>query len=168
MWNITDIPISYKSSLYLSIIVWTCWPVSAHAETSGQLECWKEIDTTTHNGAVCTIKRSLESMWEIQLRNILETGTDLIPGDINKIVPKLFLQWAECEYEAVVDFFIKRSDIPLRLLLATQTNEQISEEESAWLNQQTGFEPHIAELDKCKDEWVEAVGIYFPDSPYAE
>lgn len=106
--------------------------------------------------------------WEHELRDILERRTDLVPGDINKVIPELFLQWAECKYEAVVDFSAKRSDIPLRLLLEPHIYDLASDEKIIWLNQQTGFEPHYAELDKCEDEWAEAVRRYLPDSGHAE
>lgn len=163
-----NIRISFKSSFLAPVALWICYRVLVYAETNDEWECWKENDPTTHKGAVCAIKYDLESMWASESRYMLEETTDLTPGEIHNIVPKLFLQWAECKYAAVVDFSVKRPDIPLRLLLAYQTSTRISDEEIIWLNQLSGFERHHGELEKCKSQWRDALLSYLPDSLYAE
>lgn len=154
---------------FLSLALYVLGQAPAIAnETIDELECWKETDPASHIGALCAIKRNLESIWELELRNTLEKLTDLKPGEINDVVPRLFVQWAECKYKAVIDFSLRRSDIPLRFLLAGETNAPISDDELIWMNHQLGFEPLNAALEKCENEWGGTVRSYLPESLYAE
>ena len=151
-------------------LVWGAFvqtPVFADDNVS-ELECWNEIDPETQRGALCAIKRDLEGTWEPEVREQLRRHTELTPGEINDVVPVLFLQWAQCKHQVILQFSQRRPDIPLRLLVALESAIRISDEEVRWLNNQTGFEPHNAELDKCKEEWKAAFISYLPRSLFRD
>lgn len=165
-FDMINIRISNRLFLLASVFVCACYPASTHADVLEELKCWNghSHSLATREGMVCAIQWNLKSMWQLQLRILLEMGTDLRPDDIdNYIIPKVLLPWAECKYAAYVNFSEKRPDIPLDLIFAQELNEPITEEELVRREQFSGFEPLNAKLEKCKHESAEAIRKYLPD-----
>lgn len=163
-----DIRISTRIFLLASVFVWACYPASAYTDDLQQLKCWNGHSLATREGMVCVIHMNLESMWGREVRYFLETHTDLIPGEVNDVIPIFFLQWAECKYAAYVNFSKKRPDIPLRLILIPEISEPTSDEELVLASQFSGFDPLNEELEKCKLEAGEETRKYLPNSLNAE
>ena len=118
----------------------------------------------THDEAKCRVMLSLELSYDLQLRNFLENESDLVSGEINRVIDKLTEDWAECQVSAMIEFAATRQDIPLNLLLISLTGEEMSEDDFLWLRAQLEVGALWDVIKHCDDEVGDSLMAFVSES----
>ena len=129
----------------------------AQAEEQSYDACFSKSYPMTREEAVCRFEWEIENSEAIDANNFLRETSNLLLSRIFKVVKELNRKRAVCEYEAIHEFSISRSDVSLGELLEWQTGEPMEEPDYRRLSTLPDAKTLGDSLDRCQKLYWEDV-----------
>jgi hypothetical protein len=155
-------PLIVVASIGTFAVIATLLPV--HAEGPRYEDCWSKSNQITRREAVCRIKWKIEHSEGIDAEHLLRETSNLLPGHVFDAVDALNEARAECEYTAIKEFSLSRSDVSLPELLGWYTGEPLDDRDFIRLNNLPNGEALGDALHQCQTAYWEDAQKVVQDS----
>ena len=120
------------------------------AEEQNHRACLTKSEPMTREEAVCRFAWELKHSEAIDAESFLQETSNILPGRIFEVVEELNRKRAECEYKAIHEFSISRSDVSLGEILDWYTGEPMEEQDYRRLSNLSGGKTLGDALHRCQ------------------
>ncbi len=141
--------------LALASLLGVQFPVQA--DEHSYRACLSKSEPMTREQAVCRFAWETKYSEAIDAEKYLRATTGILPGRIFEVVEELNRKRAECEYEAIHEFSISRTDVSLSELLEWYAGETLEERDYLRLNNLPEGEPLADALHRCQKSYWEDI-----------
>lgn len=121
--------------------------------------CLSKSEPMTREEAVCRFEWQIEHSEAIDAESYLQEASNILRSRILELVEGLNRKRAECEYEAIHEFSISRTDVSLGELLEWYAGEPMEERDYLRLNNLPAGEPLGDALHRCQKAYWEDVQV---------
>jgi hypothetical protein len=144
-------------ALVLATLLGAQSPVQA--EEQSYRACLTKSDPMTREEAVCRFAWKTKHSEAIDAERLLRETTSILPGRIFEVVEELNRKRAQCEYEAIHEFSISRTDVSFGELLEWYAGEPLEERDYLRLNNLPDGEPLGDAIHQCQKAYWEDVQV---------